>query len=212
MSVAERRPPTKRRLPLVDRVADRLIVLFTGVLIVLLVAGLTHFSAVLLLPYVASKDAYTSLAPLGTTNRMVVLPPERAGEGPIPFRDPAMVVGICYFDVSRSPLRIRMKTEDGRLLTLSFHTPQGKIFYSMTDRAALRNLIDIRLVTPAQLKAIEDGDEEDAGLPTELRLKAPTEKGLIVATALVARPGERDAAEAAIKATVCQPEPLPPPG
>lgn len=207
----EHRPMSPRRLPLIERVTERLIVLFTGALIVLLVAGLTHFSAVLLLPYVASKDAYTSLAPFGARNKMVLLPPEHAGDGPVPFRDPALVVGICYFDITQSPLRIRMKTGDGRLLTLSFHTPQGKIFYSMTDRAALRNLIDIRLVTPAQLKAIEDADDEDAGLPTELRLKAPSEKGLIVARALVARPGERDAAEAAVKATVCQPEPLPPP-
>ena len=65
----------------------------------------------------------------------------------------------------------------------------------MTDRAALRGTIDIRLVTDAQLQAVEAGDDENQGLTSELRLKAPAQRGLIVATALVAHPGDRQEAE-----------------
>ena len=191
--------------------ANRVIALATGLAIILLVAGLTHFTAVLLLPDVASKDAFTLLARRGATNHMVVLPASKPGDSLIPFRDPATVQGICYFDLGQHPVRIRTTTEEGRLLTLSFRTPEGKIFYSMTDRAALHGTIDIRLVTDAQLQAVEDEDEEDAGLPSELRLKAPTLKGLIVATALAARPSEAQDAEARIKAISCAPEPLPQP-
>ena len=81
----------------------------------------------------------------------------------------------------------------------------------MTDRAALRGSIDIRLLTPTQLDAVVDGDDEDAGLPEELRLKAPASSGLVIATALIARPGERADAEARIRAIECKPEPLGPP-
>ena len=79
----------------------------------------------------------------------------------------------------------------------------------MTDRAALRETIDIRLVTPAQLADISANDDDDAGLPEELRLQSPSTQGLIVATALVARPSERNDAEARIKAISCAPEPIP---
>ncbi len=194
-----------------------LLPLLLGVAIVGLVAGLTHFVAILLLPDVATRDAYDLLAThapatnAGGRNGLSLLAPARPGDTLIPFRDPATVQGLCFFDLGKAPVRVRTKVEEGRLLTLSFRTRDGRIFYSMTDRAALRGTIDIRLVTPAQLETVVDGDDEDAGLPEELRLKAPATTGLMIATALIARPGDRADAEARIKAIECKPEPLAPP-
>lgn len=180
--------------------------------VVVLVAGLTHLLAILILPEVATKDAYTLLAARdASANRMRLLPPSRPGDTLIPFRDPATVQAVCLYDVTAAPVRVRATTEPGRLLTLSFRTPDGRVFYSMTDRAALHDKIDIRLVTAAQLEAVEAGDNEDEGLPEELRLKAPTAKGLLVVTALVARPGDAAAAADRVKSVTCAPEPLPPP-
>ena len=162
-----------------------------GTAIVLLVAALTHLTAILLLPKVATRDAYDLLAGQAAANRMTLFASARPGDKTVPFRDPATVQGLCYFDLSKGPVRVRSKTEDGRLLTLSFRTREGRIFYSMTDRAALRDTIDIRLLTPAQLADVVASDDEDQGLPEELRLQPPTSTGLLVATALVGRPSER---------------------
>ncbi len=182
-----------------------------GAAIVLLVAGLTHFTAVLLIPKVATRDAFNILAGLSGTDRMKIFPPARPGDTLIPLRDPATVQGLCVYDLGKGPVRVKTQTEEGRLLTLSFRTREGRIFYSMTDRAALRGTIDIRLVTAAQLAAIAEQDDEDEGLPEELRLQSPTPQGLVVATALIARPSERTDAESRIMAISCKPEPLPAP-
>lgn len=189
----------------------RIIALVVGVAIVLLVAALTHLSAVLLLPRVATRDAYDLLAASNRPGEMHIFPPSRPGDSLIPFRDPSAVQGLCFFDLTKSPYRIRTSVEEGRLLTLSFRSPDGKVFYSMTDRAALRDKIDIRLVTDAQLADVAANDDEDQGLPEELRLKAPSVLGLVVATALIARTSERQDAENRIKAIRCAPEPLSPP-
>ncbi len=190
----------------------RLLEIAVGVAIVVLVAGLTHLLAILLIPRVATKDAYHSLAMRGGTNRMSMLAPSTPGADLIPFADPATVQGICFYDVTKTPVRVRAHTEAGRLLTLSFRTPESKVFYSMTDRAALRGSIDIRLVTPEELQDIEDSDSgDDSGLPTELRLKVPGPRGLMVATALVERPSERQDAARMVSAITCAPEPLQPP-
>lgn len=208
----------------------RLLPLAVGTAVVLLVAALTHFCAVLLLPRLATRDAYDLLAARsvgqGTAaaakdggqadaakaaGGMRLLPPARPGDALIPLRDPAAVQGVCFFDLAKGPVRIRTGTEEGRLLTLSFRTREGRVFYSITDRAALRDTIDIRLVTAAQLAVIVAGDDEDQGLPEELRLRAPAATGLIVATALVARPSERADAEARVAAITCAPEPMPAP-
>ena len=184
-----------------------LLVALATLAVTVLTAGLTHFSAVLLLPEVASKDAVSLLAAHGKRNEMALLAPQ-PGAGAAPFTDPATVQGACLFDLASAPLRVRAKTEEGRLLTLSFRASDGRIFYSMTDRAALHGTIDIRLVTAGQLKVIEAGDDEDEALPSELRLAAPAAKGLLLVTALVARPGERQDAEARVKAVSCASEPI----
>lgn len=189
----------------------RLLPTFVIVAVALLVAGLTHLTAILLLPHVATRDAYHLLAGYRGGAGMQLFPPSRPGDTLIPFRDPAAVQGLCFFDLSKGPFRVKTRTEEGRLLTLSFRAPDGRVFYSMTDRAALRETIDIRLVTAAQLAALSDQDDENQGLPEELRLLSPTLKGLIVATALVARPSERADAETRIKAITCQKEALPAP-
>ena len=58
---------------------------------------------------------------------------------------------------------------------------------------------------------MEAADDEDEGLPSELRLKAPSVKGLMVVTALIVRPSQAEAARDEINALSCVPEPLPPP-
>ena len=174
----------------------------------LLVAGLTHFVAILILPKVATRDAYERLAAGGMVERMTLLPSSGTDGTMIPFLDPATVQGLCFFNVDKGPVRLKARVEEGRLLTLSFRTREGRIFYAMTDRAALHGMIDIRLVSESQLQQVEAGDDEEQGLPSELRLKTPSAKGLIVATALVARPGDRQDAEARIRAIDCRTEPL----
>ena len=196
--------------------SERLLPFATSGVIALLVAGLTHFVAILILPSVATRDAYSQLAArfgtvAGLPAGMIPLPPSRPGDDIVPFRDPATVQALCFFDLTKAALRIRTKTDDDRLLMLSFHTTEGRVFYAMTNRAALKQSIDIRLVSASQLKDVEAGDAEDQILPSELRLKSPTLKGLVVATALVARPSEAMAARERIKAITCEPEPLSPP-
>ena len=189
---------------------DGPVTLLTLSLIVALCAGLTHLGSVLLLPALATRDAVSLLDARGAANRMAVLPLDRPAIGLIPFGDPATRQGVCPYDLTKAPLRVKAKTEDGRLLTSSFRTRTGRIFYSMTDQVALRDTIDIRLVTAEQLKTIEAGDNEDDDLPTELRLKAPSAKGLLLATALIARPSEAQDAEARIRAVSCASEPIAP--
>ena len=193
----------------------RLLSISVTLAVLLLFAALTHLVTVLILPEVATRDAYSQLLEhFGTAIArpgMILLPPSRPGDTLVPFRDPAAVQGVCFFDLAKAPLRVRTKTEDGRLLTLSFRTADGQIFYAITNRAALRETIDIRLVSAKQLSDVEAGDAEDQILPSELRLKAPGLKGLVVATALVARPSEANGARDRIEAIACAPEPLSPP-
>lgn len=191
---------------------DGILRLVLWALAVLFTAVLTHLAAVLILPDVATRDAYHRLIEsvgggiASGTQGMILLPPVKPDERTIPFRDPALIQGVCFFDLTKAPVRVRTKVEPGRMLSLSFRTAAGRVFYAMTDRGALGGTIDILLLNAAELARLESNDDEPAAPAPELRLQAPAAKGLIIASALVARPGERDDAEAQVHSVICKPE------
>ena len=72
----------------------RLVELGVGLAIVLLVAALTHLVAILLIPHVATEDAYHVLAARSGLDKTTMLASSRPGDRLIPFRDPATVQGV----------------------------------------------------------------------------------------------------------------------
>jgi uncharacterized membrane protein len=184
---------------------DRLLELGPFVLVTLCVAGIVHIVSVLGLPDLAQKHAFARLSALAQKSGLTILPRAIPGQTLLPFEDPAVARGICLFDLSQGPLHIRVPIEDEKLLTLSFRTRDGRIFYSMTDRAAVSRKIEVMVLTPTQLENLEAKDEDDQP-PQELRLVAPKKQGFVLVNALAARAGEWAEAEARIRAVSCETE------
>lgn len=181
-----------------------------GVLLVLAtacVAGIVHIVAILALPLLAASDAYTRLSNITTPARLQLLPRPTPGSQLLPFSDPAMVRGACLYDLSMAPLRLVGTIDSDRLLTLSFRTRNGLVFFSLTDHAAVRGELNILVVSPSQLEELEASSSEDEEPSQELRLVAPALQGFILVDALVALPGEWTGAEERIRQIRCEAEP-----
>jgi uncharacterized membrane protein len=172
------------------------------------VAALVHIVAILVMPRVASHDAYTQLTALAKPDQMTLLPRAEPGHEMAPFEDPAVAQAVCLYDLGSGPLHLHADLPDNRLLTVSFRTRTGEIFYSMTDRASLHGTIDVTIMTQAQLDATQadDSDEDNDQPLKELRLVAPDSKGFILVDALSTYPSERADAEAEVKSVACAPE------
>jgi uncharacterized membrane protein len=182
---------------------------FTGflpyVLAVVFVAAAVHLVSILAMPELAPHDAYARLSTLAKPGRMTLLPRALPGHEITPFEDPALAQAVCLYDLSNGPLDLHAELEDSGLLTLSFRTRSGRIFYSMTDQAALHGEIEVRIMTQPQLEAVEENDDEEEPLQ-ELRLVAPSMKGFVLVNALAAFPSERAEAEARATSISCSPE------
>ena len=114
---------------------------------VAILAALVHLIVVLIVPLVASRDAFQRLEPLGGLNETVVLP--RAGPTAtlLPYADPAVAMSFCRYDLTQGPIRVTAPS--GRAFaSISFHTKRGLVFYALTDRAATHGVIDAVLATP----------------------------------------------------------------
>jgi uncharacterized membrane protein len=166
------------------------------------VAGLVHIVSVFALPELAQKDAFSRLSALTDPGHLSLLPPPLPGHEYAPFEDPALVQGVCLYDLDRGPLELSADITTDELLTFSFRTRTGRVFYSMTDKAASHGKIDVLILTPKQLEAVEANDDEEE-LPQELRLTAPEKKGFLLINALVAFPSERANIEALVKSMSC---------
>jgi uncharacterized membrane protein len=181
---------------------DRLLAALLWLLGVLAIAGITHIVAVFALPEIAAKDAFAPVSELARPGRLTILPPSRPEKQVMPFADPAMVQSVCPFDLSQGGLRLHADVEGGRLLTFSFRTSAGQVFYSMTDLAAQQGKIDVIVLTANQLETVEAEDDVD-NPSQDLRLVAPERQGFAIVSALASYQSDRADAEERVKSVVC---------
>ena len=180
---------------------DRLLAALLWLLGVLAIAGITHIVAVFALPEIAAKDTYARISELAKPGQLT-MPPSRPDKQVMPFADPAMVQSVCPFDLSQGGLRLHADVEGGRLLTFSFRTSAGQVFYSMTDLAAQQGKIDVVVLTAAQLEIVEAEDDEDDP-SQDLRLVAPEPRGFVIVSALADYQSDRADAEERAKSVSC---------
>jgi uncharacterized membrane protein len=181
---------------------DRILAALLWFLGVLAVAGITHIIAIFKLPEVTAKDTFARLSELVKSGQPAILPPARPDSQFMPFSDPALAQVVCPFDLSKGGLRLHADVEGDRLLTLSFRTSTGQVFYSMSDLASQQGKIDVVVLTPAQLELVEADDDEDDP-SQDLRLIAPETKGFVFISALAAYQSERAEAEERVKSVAC---------
>ncbi|MGL5733288.1 MAG: hypothetical protein ACRCYS_00360 [Beijerinckiaceae bacterium] len=134
----------------------------------------------------------------------VILDYERLTEEKARFFDPASVVSVCPFDLANHPIRVRAQTGN-ELLTMSFHSYDGRVFYALSDKAAQKGAIEIILMNRRQLDVALNLDVEDEAV-TDVRLLSPVQKGFIVVRVLSLLPGERPAALEQAKQLSCKPD------
>ncbi len=167
----------------------------------LVVAGIVHLASIFIMPQLAPRDAFARMSAAAPLHRQTLLPAISPGAGG-PFDDPAFAQGLCRYDLSQGPVRMRATLPPDALMLISFHGRQGQIFYSMTDRSATRGKLDVLLVTRRQLDVVEANDPEDE-LPQDLRILTPTLEGFVLFRALAEFPGEMEDAKKRIQSIFC---------
>jgi uncharacterized membrane protein len=173
-----------------------------------ILAALVHVIVVLLAPHVATRNAFARLAPIGKLDETVLLPRAGPSQRMLPFADPAVATAFCRYDLASGPIRV--EAPEGRLsFSISFHTRGGLVYYALTDRAAVNDVVEAVLGTPAHLRALAAHDDEESP-SRDLRVAAPAREGYVMIRVFSEFPSLYPAAEAEARRLTCRPEPVPP--
>lgn len=165
-----------------------------------LLGGVVHLVSVLVLPRVATLDAYSRLAPITKLNAVTALPPAVPNTAPMPLMDPAFASAACRYDLSTGPLKLTVPVSQS-YTSVSFYTRNDVAYYAINDRSAGRRVIELDLMTAAQHAELPE--EEDVTAADRLIIDSPTTTGLIVLKALAAEPGLMPQAQASLAAASC---------
>ena len=169
-----------------------------------LLGGIVHLTTVLLLPRMATQDAYSRLAPLTPVNKVVPVAAPSPDKATMPFMDPAFAMAVCRYDLTNAPLKFSVPISQA-YTSVSFYTRSDIAYYAINDRAAGRRVIELELMTPDQHNDLPDNEEITAA--DRLIVESPTNTGLIVIKALAAEPGLLTAAQNLLTSAKCQPQP-----
>jgi uncharacterized membrane protein len=167
----------------------------------ILLGGVVHLVSVLVLPRVATLDAYSRLTPITKLNAVSALPAAAPTGAPMPFMDPAFATAACRYDLSDGPIKLSVPVSQG-YTSVSFYTRSDVAYYAINDRSAGRRVIELDLMTEAQHAELPEDEEVTAA--DRLIIDSPTTTGIIILKALAAEPGLMPQAQASLAAATCR--------
>jgi len=178
---------------------------FLFILLCLVLAGLIHIAAVLSLPTLAPKNAWSRLVPLGPANTMIPIPPAKPGESVLPMMAPDVRYAFCRFDLAGGPVRLKAAVPDD-LWLIAFYTPKGDNFYTVSGADMRRGQLDL-IIAKADQPVAEAGVDAPEEADQVVVVTSPVEEGIAVIRAPVPGPSRARRAEEALNATSCAPHP-----
>ena len=169
----------------------------------LILAAIVHIVTILSVPALSLRDAGHAYRELGIDGHAELIPAPGDARGLPALReaDPDVVTAICSYDLSNGPMRVVARTR-ALPLGLTLHRRGGGVIYAITDRAAIRGVLEFVVMTEAQRDERIAADEEGE-TSRELRVVADADQGLIVARVLVRLPSDRGDAEALATSVEC---------
>jgi len=169
---------------------------FFPILVGLVLGGLVHIGTLIAIPHLSPNDAYQRFGKLGADNTFHALATHRANAPDLPFLDPAFRHAVCRFALNGSAARIQVPVGD-TFTALSFYNRQGVPFFSINERSASQNKIDVLLQTD------EVERDEDERQDQTIRIAAPSQTGFVLLHAFVPSPSQAEEIDAVMRGAQC---------
>ena len=166
----------------------------------LMLAGIIHIVTVLMVPYFATNDAWAEMRRFGRASTFHILPPAEAGAEPLNGLDPRLLQAVCRFTLEDGPVRITASMPDD-FWSIAIFDRRGRNAYSINDRAADGEELDLAVITPVQMAQLRQNPPE--AMDTAIVIELPISEGLALLRVFVPDESMLPRARAALETADC---------
>ncbi|MCO4318358.1 DUF1254 domain-containing protein [Phyllobacterium sp. 21LDTY02-6] len=176
--------------------------LMRAILFGLVGAGIVHIAVVLLIPHFSDRNAWSRISAYGgdwTFHRIL----RNGQKGHLPLAmDPLIEASACRFDISDLPAHV---TGVGTLpyWSISVYDRKGENIYSINDRTAIADQLDLVVATP--LQAIELRKSQPVSAENSVVIEADMDEGFVVVRSFVPDESWKGQVDAFLDSARCTP-------
>lgn len=169
----------------------------------LILAGIIHIVAVLMVPTYAPADAWTRIAAITEPEKFIELSSDPREAAVVPMLDPLMRHIVCRYTLDGPPVRIRA-TLPGDFWSVALFNARGENVYSINNTAIGGDTLDMLILTANQLAQIRENPPED--LEGMLIIEQTDEDGFALIRAFVPDGSEAPEIQAGLAGARCEPQ------
>jgi uncharacterized membrane protein len=140
-------------------------------------ATIVHIVVLFLMPMMSPRDAWSRLEADGDLYAFVPYAAASPAAGPAGIADPYFNAVVCRFDLADGFVHV---FRDGKVpyWSASVYDRSGQNIFSLNDRTAKNGVLDLVVVTPAQLVDIRKSPPPE--LESSVFVEAPIDEGMVV--------------------------------
>ena len=166
----------------------------------LLLAGIVHITIILLIPSLGSRDAAKQIANVGAIERFQLI--EDGRKIGISDSDPFFRLAVCQFDLSDNALLVT-GGKFPAFWSASVFDGSGRVIYSLNDRTAIKNQLQLIVLNPIQLADLRETQPEE--IETSIIVEMRSLSGFVLLRVLTRDDSWLDEAKGFLSAATCSP-------
>jgi uncharacterized membrane protein len=176
---------------------------------VLLLAGVVHICAILLVPFVARSDGWSRLVQVAGEDQFREVPVDGAGNAGLTGLDPLFITGACRLDLREAPAGIALQSRE-RFWSIGIYDPTGTIVFSLNDRTATDGRLDMMVVNAQQNVALKRARPPE--FEQMIVVESHTDDAIALLRLFAPTPSVQAEARQILSQAECLAAPLPQPG
>ena len=141
----------------------------------LVLAGIVHIAIIFLIPTLGSKDAAKKVSEHGQYGQLQrILDGQEIG---ISDRDPFFQLAVCKYDLSENAFMVSGQNSP-TFWSASVFDEKGRVVYSLNDRTAIKNQLNLIILNPIQMADLRETQPEE--IETSIVVETVSNKGFVL--------------------------------
>ncbi|QND52387.1 hypothetical protein HB779_11070 [Phyllobacterium sp. 628] len=165
-------------------------------------AGLVHVAVVLLVPYYSDRNAWSRISDYGEDWRFHAVVRQATTEAVPLALDPLFEAVACRFDITDLPAHITA-VGTAPYWSISVYNRQGENIYSINDRTAIADQLDLVVARPPQM--IELNKTKPISAANSVLIEADMNEGFVVVRGFVPDSTWKTQVDTFLKSANCLP-------